>query len=67
MVAVGEEISCPVCYGIAKIVWISKDCKLAGIKCPASHGQLSRPKSKLGSSARPQSKRGKNLVFLIDI
>lgn len=67
MVVVGEEIRCPVCCGIAKIVWISKDFRTAGIRCPASHRQLSRPKSQLGSTARPESKCGRNLVFMIDI
>ena len=67
MASIGDEISCPLCKGVAKIVWISKDSKTAGIKCPASHRQLSRPKSKLGSDSRPQAKLGKNLVFMIDI
>jgi DNA-directed RNA polymerase subunit RPC12/RpoP len=67
MTKVGEDIKCPICNGMARIVWISKDSKTAGIKCPASHRQLSRPNSKLGSAARPQSKWGKNMVFLIDI
>jgi DNA-directed RNA polymerase subunit RPC12/RpoP len=67
MVKIGEEIRCPKCYTKARIVWISKDSKTAGIKCPASHRQLSRSNSSLGSATRPQSKWGKNMVFLVDI
>jgi hypothetical protein len=67
MVKIGEDIKCPKCFGMARVVWISKDNLTAGIKCPASHRQMSRSDSKLGSAKRPQSKLGKNMVFLIDI
>jgi DNA-directed RNA polymerase subunit RPC12/RpoP len=67
MIKIGEAIRCPKCNGMARIVWISKDSKTAGIKCPASHRQLSRPTSNLGTAARPQSKSAKNMVFLISI
>jgi hypothetical protein len=67
MVKIGENVRCPICHGMARVVWISKDVKTAGIKCSASHRQLSRSNSKLGSAARPQSKWGKNMVFLVDI
>jgi len=49
------------------IVWISKDGKTAGIQCPASHRQASRPASKLGALKRPQSKTSKNMVFITEI
>ncbi|HLC01060.1 MAG TPA: hypothetical protein VJL33_07070 [Candidatus Bathyarchaeia archaeon] len=48
-------------------MWISQDKKTAGIQCPATHRQISRPYSRLGSNARPQSKANKNMVFLVEI
>jgi hypothetical protein len=67
MIRIGDDIRCPKCFGIARIVWISKNSKTVGIKCPSSHRQLVRSKSLLGSVARPQSKWGKNMVFMVDI
>jgi ribosomal protein L44E len=67
MSKIGESTKCPVCFGTARVVWISEDNKTAAIKCRASHRQLSRHNSKLGSANRPQSKPGKNMVFLVDI
>jgi len=52
---------------MGRIVWVSQDGKTAGIQCSASHRQMSRPGSKLGSNARPQSKADKNMVFLMEI
>jgi len=52
---------------MGRIVWVSQDGKTAGIQCSASHRQMSRPVSKLGSNARPQSKADKNMVFLLKI
>ena len=67
MVKIRENVKCPICHGVAKIVWISKDNHTAGIKCRASHMQLSRHNSKFGSARQSQSKLGKNTVFLVDI
>ncbi len=52
---------------MSHVVWMSKDGKTAGIQCPASHSQMSRPSSLMGSKARPQSKAGRNMVFLVGI
>lgn len=67
MIKLGEDIRCPECYRMAQIVWISKNSKTIGIKCSNSHRQMIRSKSQLGSAARPQSKLGKNMVFMVDI
>ena len=67
MIKIGEDFKCPKCDRMARIVWVSKDGKTAGVQCSSSHRQMNRSNSKLGSAARPQSKWGKNMVFLIDI
>ena len=48
---ISDQIKCPKCSRIGRVVWISKDGKTAGIQCPATHSQMSRPTSKLGSKA----------------
>jgi ribosomal protein L44E len=60
-------MKCPQCARMGRIVWVSQDGKTVGIKCSASHRQMSRPGSKLGSNARPQSKADRNMVFLLEI
>jgi hypothetical protein len=67
IVNIGDHMKCPQCTRIGRIVWISQDGKTAGIQCPASHHLTNRPVSKLGSTARPQSKTDKNMVFLMEI
>jgi ribosomal protein L44E len=67
MVNIGDHIKCPECSRMARVVWVSKDGKTAGIQCPATHRQLSRPNSKLGSTARPRSKTDRNMVFLMEV
>jgi len=52
---------------MGRVVWVSKDGKTVGIQCPATHSQMSRPNSKLGSGARPQSKASRNMIFLTAI
>jgi len=52
---------------MGRIVWVSQDGKTVGVQCSASHRQMSRPGSKLGSTTRPQSKADKNMVFLMEI
>jgi len=52
---------------MGRVVWVSQDGKTAGIQCSASHRQMSRSSSKLGSTARPQSKTDRNMVFLLEI
>lgn len=67
MIKISNDIRCPICQGVAKIVWISKNNHTAGIKCSASHKQLSHQNSKLSSSIQTQSKLSKNIVFLVDM
>jgi len=67
IITVGDHKKCPQCDRIGRVVWISQDKKTAGIQCPATHRQVSRPDSRLGSNARPQSKANKNMVFLVEI
>jgi hypothetical protein len=52
---------------MGRVVWVSKDGETAGIQCPASHHQASRPASKLGTAARPRSKNIRNMVFITEI
>jgi len=67
MLKIGDNVRCPQCYEIGRVVWVSQDGKRAGIRCPGRHSQMSRGLSKLGSAARPQTKREKNMVFLMEI
>lgn len=67
IVNIGDHIKCPECNRMARIVWISKDGKTAGVQCPATHRQMSRSNSRLGSTARPRSKTDRNMIFLMEI
>ena len=67
IITVGNHKKCPQCEKIGRVVWISQDKKTAGIQCTATHRQMSRPDSRLGSNARPKSKARKNMAFLVDI
>jgi len=67
MVEIGDHARCPQCNEVCRVVWVSQDEKRAGIRCPRHHSQMSRGLSKFGSTARPQTKTQKNMVFLIDI
>jgi hypothetical protein len=67
IVNVGDHAKCPQCTRIGRVVWLSQDGQTAGIQCPATHRQMNRPDSRLGSNARPQSKPSKNMVFLMAI
>ena len=66
-IKIGDRAKCPQCNGIGRVAWISQDGKRAGIQCPAYHIQLSRGDSKFGSTARPKTRPGKNMVFLVEI
>jgi glutamine synthetase type III len=66
IVNLGDQLKCPQCSRIARVIWISHDGKQAGIRCSGHHNQMSRGVSKFGSVARPQSKTQKNMVFLVD-
>lgn len=67
IVNVGDQIKCPECNRIGRVVWVSKDGETAGIQCSASHRLTSRPASKFGTVARPRSKNSRNMVFLTKI
>jgi ribosomal protein L44E len=67
MIKIGDHVRCPQCNEVGCVVWVSQDEKRAGIQCPGHHSQMSRGHSKFGSTARPQTKREKNMVFLIEI
>ena len=67
IVNVGDYAKCPECNRVGRVVWISKDGKTAGIKCPAVHRQTSRPDSRLGSLKRNPSKASRNMVFITKI
>lgn len=66
IVNLGDHAECPECKRMGHVVWVSKDGKTAGIQCPASHRQTSRPASSLGTLKRPQSKTSKNMVFITE-
>jgi len=67
MIKVGDHVECPECSRMSRVVWLSEDGKRAGIQCPASHHLKNRQDSKFGTSARPQSKSNRNMVFLTDV
>ena len=67
LVKIGDHTKCPQCGRMGRVVWVSQNGKQAGIQCPASHSQLSRGDSILGSTARPQTRPKKNMVFLVEI
>jgi hypothetical protein len=67
MVKLGDFARCPQCNGVGRVVWVSQDGKRAGIRCPGHHSQMSRGYSKFGSTARPQTKTQKNMVFLMEV
>ena len=66
IVNIGDHVKCPQCGAMSRVVWVSQDEKQAGIKCPRSHSQISRGESQFGSTARPQTKSQRNMVFLME-
>jgi hypothetical protein len=65
-VKIGDHTKCPQCGRIGRVVWISQDGKRAGIQCSGHHSQMRRDHSKFGSTAGPQTKPEKNVVFLVE-
>ncbi|MBY9013750.1 MAG: hypothetical protein KGD70_15365 [Candidatus Lokiarchaeota archaeon] len=57
IVTISDQLKYPKCSRMDRVVWVSKDGKTARIQCPATHSQMSRPNSKLGSSARTNRKQ----------
>lgn len=66
MLKIDDRVRCPQCNERSRVVWISQDGKRAAIRCQRCHSQISRGPSKFGSSARPQTKSQKNMVFLVE-
>ena len=67
IVTISDQIKCPKCSRMGRVVWVSKDVKIVGVQCSALHSQLSRPSSEMGSKSRSLSKAGKNMIFIIEI
>lgn len=67
MVKVNDHVKCPQCNERSRVVWVSQDGKRAAIRCQRHHRQIVRGHSKFGSTARPQTKPQRNMVFLMEI
>lgn len=67
IITVGDYAECPECKRMGHVVWVSKDGKTAGVRCPASHRLTNRPDSGFGTVERPQSKTSRNMVFMTEI
>jgi hypothetical protein len=67
MVNVGDQMKCPECETMGRVVWVSQDKKTMGVQCHASHQELSRRGSKFGATMVPSTKTKKNIVFLTKI
>jgi hypothetical protein len=63
MVLIGDYAQCPECTRLGRIVWISQNKEVVGIRCSASHSAESRPDSY--GFPRKASKTNKNSVFLV--
>ncbi len=66
MLKIDDRAKCPECNGISRVVWVSQDGKLAAIQCRRHHQQIARGPSIFGSTARPQTKPQKNMVFIVE-
>jgi len=65
MVNVGDQMKCPECETIGRVIWISQDKKTMGVQCHASHREASRPESKFDGTVFSSTKTKKNVVFLM--
>lgn len=63
-VSVGDQMKCPECETLGRVVWVSQDKKTMGVKCHASHREVSRPQSRYGARVVPSTKSRPNVVFL---
>jgi hypothetical protein len=63
-ITVGDQMKCPECETMGRVVWLSQDKKTMGIQCPASHGETKKPKSHYGATQVLSTKTRKNVVFL---
>jgi hypothetical protein len=63
MVNVGDYVQCPECTRMGRIVWVSQDGNIVGIRCSSSH-RLDSCTDAYGFKRSP-SKANKNSVFLV--
>lgn len=66
MVSVGDEKKCPDCKNMGRVVWISKDKKKMGIRCP-SHQIVRKPLSKFAINKETTTEIKKNIVIITKI
>jgi len=64
MTKIGDRDRCPKCGKKSEVVWVSKDGKLAGLKCTGYHGQISPPPTKFSKNIKTKTKKG--MVFIIE-
>ena len=65
MTKIGDHIRCPKCGRESRVVWISQDGKLAGLKCTGYHSQISPPPTRFSKNIQTKTKKG--MVFLVEI
>ena len=65
----GDHVRCPECGGKALVVWVSKDGKVAAIKCTGYHSQISPPTKTRGKNYynKTKTKTKKGMVFLTEV
>jgi hypothetical protein len=66
-VSLGDQIKCPECRAMGRVVWLSENKKTMGVQCPASHRETIKPKSRYGATQVPSGKTRKNVVFLMPV
>ncbi len=64
---IGDRMKCPECETLGRVVWVSQNGRTVGVRCGASHVEISRTDSKYGPRVMPSTKTRKNLVFLTTI
>jgi len=67
VICVGDQMKCPKCGTLGRVVWISQSKKTIGIKCQASHRDIDSLQLKYGPRAISSAKRWKNAVFITAI
>jgi hypothetical protein len=63
MVSIGNYARCPECTRMGRVVWISQNGQIVGIRCSKSHLVQNQPNA-YGFTRSP-SKTNKNSVFLV--
>jgi hypothetical protein len=64
---VGDFSKCPECKTMGRVVWVSKDNKTMGVRCPASHRNTDKVRSKFGATPVKSTKTMKNVVYLTPV